>query len=182
MRALGLDPVHDTRRTFDGLLEAMSRPGTVQSVPSPADHAVISTLVDHEVTLATDDDALHEALSDQGRMDVASPETADIVHTRDHTGWDVRECERGPLVEPSNGATIVYGVDTVAGGTREDCATATLTGPGVDGAATLSVSLPAAELSALAEAQASYPRGVDAIFAGDGCVAALPRSVTVEVA
>jgi alpha-D-ribose 1-methylphosphonate 5-triphosphate synthase subunit PhnH len=181
MRALGLDPVHDTRRAFDGLLEAMSRPGTVQSVPSPADHAVVSTLVDHEVTLATDDDALGEALSSQGRLDAATPETADIVHAHDHTGWDVRECDRGSLVEPSDGATIVYRVDAVTGGTREDCATAVLTGPGVDGTGRLSVSLPAAELSALAEAQSGYPRGVDAIFAGGGRVAALPRSVTVEV-
>ncbi len=182
MRALGLDPVDDTRRTFDSLLAAVSRPGTVQSAPSPADHAVVSTLVDHEVTLATEDDTLEEALSGHGRIDAEPPETADIVHARGCTSWDVRECDRGSLVEPSGGATIVYRVDTVTGSTREDCVTATLTGPGVDGVATLSVSLPAAELSALAEAQSSYPRGVDAVFAGDGCVAALPRSVSVEVA
>jgi len=169
VRALGFDPVHDTRRTFDGLLEAMSRPGTVRHVPSPADYAVVSTLVDHEVTLATDDDALRDALSGQGRLDAAPPETADIVHVH----------EFDP--EPSNGATIVYRVDTVAGGTREDCATATLTGPGVDGTETLSASLPPAELSALVEAQSGYPRGVDAVLAGDGCVAALPRSVSLEV-
>jgi alpha-D-ribose 1-methylphosphonate 5-triphosphate synthase subunit PhnH len=182
MRALGLDPVHDTRRTFDGLLEAMSRPGTVQSVPSPADHAVVSTLVDHEVTISTDDDVLRDALSSQGRLDAAAPETADVVHARDHTGWDVRECDRGSLLEPSDGATVVYRVASVDSGVREDCATVTLTGPGVDGTATLSVTLPATELSALAEAQSNYPRGVDAIFADDGCVAAIPRSVSVEVA
>lgn len=181
MRALGFDPVHDTRRTFDGLLEAMSRPGTVRHVPSPADYAVVSTLVDHEVTLATDDDALRDALSGQGRLDAAPPETADIVHVHEFDRWDVRECKRGSPPEPSNGATIVYRVDTVAGGTREDCATATLTGPGVDGTETLSASLPPAELSALVEAQSGYPRGVDAVLAGDGCVAALPRSVSLEV-
>ncbi len=182
MRALGLDPVHDTRRTFDGLLDAMSQPGTVQSVPSPADHAVISTLVDHEVTLATDDDALQEALSSQGRLEQASPSDADIVHVRDHTNWDVRECKRGSPVEPSNGATVVYDVDTVDDGPRDDCATVGLAGPGVDGSAELSVSLPAAKLAALTDAQAAYPQGVDAVFAGDRRLAALPRSVTAEVA
>lgn len=182
MRALGIDPVHDTRRTFDGLLAAMSRPGTVQSVPAPADHAVVATLVDHEVSVATDDETLRETLSGQGRLDAAPPEAADIVHARTHTGWDVRDCERGSLVEPSEGATVVYRVDTVAAGTREDCTILSLSGPGVDGAATLSVSLPESELRALAEAQSSYPRGVDAVFAAEQQVAALPRSVTLEVA
>jgi alpha-D-ribose 1-methylphosphonate 5-triphosphate synthase subunit PhnH len=182
VRALGLDPVHDTRRTFDGLLGAMSRPGTVQSVPAPADHAVVSTLVDHEVTVATDDGTVRDALSGQGRLDAATPGTADVVHARDHSGWDVRECKRGSLAEPSDGATVVYRVDAIASGVLDDHATVTLTGPGVQGRATLSVSLPAAELSALAEAQSGYPRGVDAVFAGERRLAAVPRSVALEVA
>ena len=57
MRALGLDPVHDTRRTFRALLDVLARPGTVAPAPvEPADHAVLATLVDHEVGLHTEDD------------------------------------------------------------------------------------------------------------------------------
>ncbi|MDR9429787.1 MAG: phosphonate C-P lyase system protein PhnH [Natronomonas sp.] len=181
MRALGLDPVHDTRRTFDGLLEAMSRPGTVQSVPDPADHAVVATLVDHEVTIATEDDRLADALAGQGRLERAPPAAADVVHAPHRTGWDVRECERGTLVEPSEGATVVYQVESVCRG-RDDWTTVTLSGPGVDGTGTLSVSLPASELSALAASQADYPRGVDAVFAATDRVVAVPRSVRMEVA
>jgi phosphonate C-P lyase system protein PhnH len=125
MRALGLDPVHDTRRAFDGLLAAMSRPGTVQSVPAPADHAVVATLVDHEVTVATDDGTLRDALSEQGRLDPASPERADIVHGGERPDVDVRDCERGSLVEPSDGATVVYRVETVNTG-RTDGTTVVL--------------------------------------------------------
>lgn len=182
MRALGLDPVHDTRRTFDALLTAMSRPGTVQTVPSPADRAVVATLVDHEVTVATEDETLREGLAELGRLDAAVPERADIVHACGADGWDVRECVRGSLVEPSDGATIVYGVEAVASDRQADCVTLSLSGPGIDGGTTLSVSLPAAELSALIEAQSEYPRGVDAVFAAENRVAALPRSATVEVA
>jgi alpha-D-ribose 1-methylphosphonate 5-triphosphate synthase subunit PhnH len=181
MRALGIDPVHGTRETFRGLLDAMSRPGTVEPVAEPADHAVVATLVDHEVTAATDDEVLREALSSQGRFEPVPPEDADVVHARDPTGWDVRECERGSLVEPSEGATVVYRVATVAEGRREDCATVTLTGPGVDGTTTLSVALPADELDALADAQSTYPRGVDAVFAAGDRLAAVPRSVTMEL-
>jgi len=181
VRALGLDPVDETRRTFDGLLSAMSRPGTVQAVPEPADHAVVATLVDHEVTIATDDEALRDALAGQGRLETAAPEDADIVHVRDHSRVDVRSCKRGSLVEPSEGATIVYRVDSVAAGSGDETALR-LSGPGVDGTATLSVSLPESALSALAKAQSDYPRGVDAVFAAESRVAAVPRSVTVEVA
>lgn len=179
MRALGIDPVHDTRRTFDGLLEAMSRPGTVHAVPAPADHAVVATLVDHEVTLATDDETLRAALSDQGRIKRAPFEEADIVHAREHIGWEVQDCKRGSLTEPSDGATIVYRVDTLDDD-ASDGTTLHLSGPGVDGTTTLSVALPETELSALAAAQSDYPRGVDTIFATEYRVAALPRSVTME--
>ena len=67
MRRLGLDPVHDTRVTFRALCAAMSRPGTVETVPAPADYAVLATLVDHEVTLATADADLQAALRREGR-------------------------------------------------------------------------------------------------------------------
>lgn len=181
MRALGIDPVHDTRRTFDRLLAAMSRPGTVHTVPAPADHAVLATLVDHEVTVATDDGTLRDALSGQGRLDSARPENADVVHVRECSDVDVRECERGSLVEPSDGATVVYRVGTVSS-RPTDATTVTLLGPGVDGLTEFSMSLPEQELSALAEAQSGYPRGVDAVFAAEDRLAAVPRSVTVEVA
>lgn len=179
MRALGIDPVHDTRQTFDGLLSAMSRPGSVHSVPAPADHAVIATLVDHEITVATDDETLREVLSGQGRLNPAGVDEADIVHTLDHTDIDVRDCKRGSLVEPSDGATVVYRVDRV--GTEQTDTTIRLSGPGVDGARSVSVSLPEAELSDLTAVQSDYPRGVDAVFAAEDRLAAVPRSVTMEV-
>lgn len=180
MRALGIDPVTDTRRTFDGLLSAMSRPGSVHSVPSPADHAVIATLVDHEVTVATDDERLRETLSGQGRFNPTSAADATVVHVLDHTNVDVRECKRGSLVEPSDGATLVYRVETLSTG-ASDGTTVTLSGPGVDGTRRVSVSLPETELSALAKVQSAYPRGVDAVFATEDRLAAIPRSVTMEV-
>ncbi|MFB6201113.1 MAG: phosphonate C-P lyase system protein PhnH [Halorhabdus sp.] len=180
MRALGLHPVTDTRRTFRALLTAMSRPGTIESVPEPADRAVIATLVDHEVGLATDDDQLREALASQGRLSTCPVEGADVVHAHDHTRLDVRECDRGSLEEPADGATVVYRVPAIS---QDPVGTTTLSlsGPGIDGTRRLSVGLPESELDALAAAQEPYPRGVDAVFASDERLAAVPRSTTVEV-
>jgi alpha-D-ribose 1-methylphosphonate 5-triphosphate synthase subunit PhnH len=51
MRALGVDPVYGTRATFRALVDAIACPGTVEEAPAlPADHAVLATPVDHEVT------------------------------------------------------------------------------------------------------------------------------------
>ncbi len=181
MRALGLDPVHDTRETFRGLVDAMSRPGNVEQVPEPADHAVVATLVDHEVTFDTDDQQLAERLTSQGRYEAAPRTDAQIVHALDIDGWDVRECQRGTLEEPSRGATIVYRVASLHAGPADSLTTVTLQGPGVDGEAVFSVSLPPAELDALGAAQGPFPRGVDAIFATEGRVLAVPRSASMEV-
>jgi alpha-D-ribose 1-methylphosphonate 5-triphosphate synthase subunit PhnH len=181
MRAIGVDPVHETRATFRALLDAMSRPGTVESAPERADHAVVATLVDHEITVATDDDRLREALASEGRLDAAAPAEADIVHARDPGFVDIRECNRGSLVEPSDGATVVYRVDGLAEGGVDDLTTVSISGPGVDGTAELSVDLPATVFEAIGAAQSTYPRGVDAVFAADDAVAAVPRSATIEL-
>jgi len=180
MRAVGVDPVHGTRESFRALLDAMSRPGTVEAAPEPADYAVVATLVDHEVGCWTDDEALRSALASQGRLDAVDQSEAAVVHARDHEHVAVEDCRRGSLVEPSDGATVVYRVDDIAEGADPDLPTVELTGPGVDGSARLSVALPAAELDAITETQADYPRGVDAVFASSDAVAAIPRSVTLE--
>ncbi|KOX91433.1 phosphonate metabolism protein PhnH [Haloarcula rubripromontorii] len=180
MRAVGVDPVHGTRETYRALLSAMSQPGTVESTPEPADYAVVVTLVDHEVGCWTDDDGLRSDLADQGRLDAVDQSEAAVVHARHHENVAVEDCRRGSLVEPSDGATVVYQVDALAEGAAADLTTVGLTGPGVDGTAALSVALPATELEAIAAAQSDYPRGVDAVFASDDAVAAIPRSVTME--
>jgi alpha-D-ribose 1-methylphosphonate 5-triphosphate synthase subunit PhnH len=195
MRALGVDPVHDTRSTFRALVDAMARPGTVESVPAtPADHAVLATLVDHEVTLHTEDDALRATLENAGRFEPAPLEQADIVHARGSTGGRIADAERGTLKEPSDGAMAVYRVDGLAEGPAgderrehgqsvlDDAVSLRVSGPGVPGRRQFRVAgVPETEFGAIAEAS-NFPRGVEVVFAAEATVAALPRSVSVEVA
>lgn len=187
MRAIGMDPVHDTRACFRALVDAQSRPGTVQATDrARADHAVIATLVDHEVSLATTDSAIASALASEGRLTEAAPEDADIVHATEPTDGAVREYDRGTLEEPSDGATVVYRVDGLHEDTDaapDDWTTLSLEGPGVPGQRSIAVEgLPAAEARALADAQSTYPRGVDAVLTTENRIAAVPRSITLEVA
>lgn len=196
MRALDVDPVHDTRETFRALVDATSRPGTIQQTPTtPATHAVVATLVDHEVTFFGGDDELRTTLDRESRLDDASFEDADVVVVDGHTDGRVAEAKRGSLKEPSEGATLVYDVSGVAAesedspddvGRSEDGERETLTlavsGPGVPETRTVAVDgFPAAEVEAIAEAQSAYPRGVDVYLTAADRVVGLPRSVDVAV-
>ena len=179
MRALGLDPVADTRRTYRALVNAMSRPGSIEPVAAtPADRAVLATLVDEEVTVCTADDLLGDALVAEGRLRGAPIDSARVIHSSGSTEGAIREAPRGTLKEPSLGATVVYRLEDL-GDTA--ATTVRLEGPGIQGSRTLGVGLPAAELEAIADAQADYPRGVDIVLTTTDRLACLPRSVTLEV-
>jgi alpha-D-ribose 1-methylphosphonate 5-triphosphate synthase subunit PhnH len=182
-----MDRIHDTRETFRATVDATSRPGTVESVPTaPADHAVLATLVDHEVTLSSGDGNLVRSLEREGRLTTAPFEQAAVVHVQGSTGGRVRTARRGTRKEPARGATVVYRVEDLSSGaegtTDEPTTRVRVTGPGVPGSRTFGVAgLPATEFDAIREAQSDYPRGVDVILTADDRVAALPRSVDLEV-
>lgn len=184
MRALGIDPVHGTRDCFRALVDAMSRPGTVTEAPSaPAAYAVLATLVDHEVSCYSPDERITTALANEGRLTAAAVDAADIVHAPDPASCPVGELSRGSLTEPSDGATVVYGVEKLRAGPETDGTELILSGPGVPDERRLSVRgfLPA-DARALSAVQSSYPRGVDAVLTTEREIAAVPRSVDLEVA
>ena len=181
-----MDPVADTRRTFRALVDAMARPGTVHAVPvGPADRAVIATLVDHEVTLRSDDGELTDRLAGEGRFDPAPLAEADVVHTTDGSGDSIAEARRGTLEEPSDGATVVYRVEQVSTDldSSSGATTLSLTGPGVpDRREVLVEGFPSTAVDAFEATTAGFPRGIDVVLASAKRIAALPRTVTVEVA
>jgi alpha-D-ribose 1-methylphosphonate 5-triphosphate synthase subunit PhnH len=184
-----MDPVHDTRAVFQSVMNAMSRPGTIHDVPTvPADHAVLATLVDHEVTLDSRDERICDALAAEGRLTEAPLVDADVVHVVPDADVDLREAKHGTRKEPSTGATVVYRVRNLSA-SDESSRTATdesiveLSGPGVDGTRSIAITgLSTTELEAIQEVQADYPRGIDVVVASNSYVAALPRSVELEVA
>ncbi|WP_327051611.1 phosphonate C-P lyase system protein PhnH [Halomicrococcus gelatinilyticus] len=200
MRALSVDPVADTRETFRALVDATSRPGAVERTPvAPAHHAVAATLVDHEVTIRGGDERLRAALDRESRRSDAAFEEADVVFVDGDTDGRVVDAKRGSLKEPSDGATVVYRVDDLvapddlsASDEPTDCVDTTdestdvlvlsLSGPGVPGSRRVGVrGLPAAEVDAIAEAQSTYPRGVDVYLTAADRLVSLPRSVDVDV-
>lgn len=194
MKALDIDPVHDTRKTFRTLCTALSHPGTIKEVGvTPADHAVVATLVDDELQAQIDDKELTSALDARGRYEAADADEADVIHTRGTPSWDIRDVPRGTLLEPSDGATVIYRVETLttpasssrSAFERDDTINhdvIRIDGPGVPAETdrTVTIGLPPEELDRISTAQSTYPRGVDVIITTAESVLAIPRSVSIS--
>jgi alpha-D-ribose 1-methylphosphonate 5-triphosphate synthase subunit PhnH len=180
------DPVADAQACFRAVLDAMSRPGRVQSVravaaPAPLDDAAAAallTLVDHETPLWLDPDA------EAARQWIAF-----------HTGATLVGC-------PTDGAAFAMALslpemDTLPAGSDEAPETSVtvilqvasltegpayvLSGPGLREPAVLRVAgLPADFVSRWQRNRESFPRGVDLILCSGNRLTALPRSVSVR--
>lgn len=172
------DPARDGARAFRGILDAMARPGRIVAVEgahapglSSAAAAVALTLCDADVpvhlagpaTEASDWLAFH-----CGAPAVGKPECLFAIGP-----WDalapLDSYRIGTPEYPDRSATLVV---EMAALTSEG---PTLTGPGIDGTAALS--LPDAE--ALRRNAARFPLGLDLMLCCGDRLACLPRSTRI---
>lgn len=174
-------PATDAAHAFRGVMEAMARPGTIQTLagampPAPLSVAAgvaLLTLCDTETPLylagAADCDAVRTWVAFHTGAPIVGPS-----HCMFALGtWDalgpVSAYPIGTSEYPDRSATlIVECVDLAADG-------ATLAGPGIRD--TASLSLP--ETQAFQDNAALFPLGLDFIFTSDDRIAALPRSTKV---
>ncbi|MGQ4878286.1 phosphonate C-P lyase system protein PhnH [Billgrantia sp. LNSP4103-1] len=188
------DPVHDSQRLFRQLLAAMSEPGTVHTLeaPTPPEGEIgtalwgtLLTLCDLDVRVwlapALDSAALREALAfHTGCRLVAAPEQADFALVTPAALRDGPDFAQGSDEYPDRSTTLLVALDTLgtgdgAGGSWR------LSGPGIPNQRTLNVGESARPLMRrLTANRESFPRGLDAILACDGRLAALPRTTRLE--
>ena len=175
-------PATDAAHAFRGVMEAMARTGTIQTLsgatpPAPLSVAAgvaLLTLCDTETPLYMAGDADCEAVRTWVAFHTGAPITGPS-HCMFALGtWDAL----GPLSSypigtseyPDRSATlIVECADLAADG-------ATLTGPGIRN--TASLSLP--ETQAFQDNASLFPLGLDFIFTSGNRIAALPRSTKVS--
>lgn len=192
------EPVHDAQTVFRLLLEAMSRPGRVQSLPAPcrdglghpaglapALAATLLTLLDADTRLwvapALDTPALRAwARFHCGVQWVAQPEQADFALLAAHEAQPAllqRLCE-GSDGAPQDGATALIAVPDITPGAGP----LRWRGPGIEHEHCLAIAgLDKAFWSWRREQAASFPCGLDFVLAAGECLVALPRSTHVEV-
>lgn len=178
------DPATDAAAVFRSVLQAMARPGRIESVRgaappppcSPAAGAALLTLVDSTTPLhlagGHDCDGLREWVRfHTGAPLVGRADAAFALGT-----WDalvpLADYPLGTPEYPDRSATLIVDLPALsATGAR-------LTGPGIRDAARLSLPDPAA----LAANAARFPLGLDFILCAGDRLAALPRTTRVETA
>jgi alpha-D-ribose 1-methylphosphonate 5-triphosphate synthase subunit PhnH len=190
MRAGFADPVHESQRTFRGVLDAMAHPGRIVTIdtalvpPAPlhaSTAALALTLLDFETALWVDIMVSSEA-RDWLRFhagvaivnDPAQASFAIVADARQLPSLDAFSL--GTDERPERSTTVVVQVDGLEprDGHR-------LTGPGIADEAWLTVrGVPQTFWRALRDNHGRFPRGVDVLLTAGDRLAALPRTTLVE--
>ena len=187
------DPVFDAQCLFRVVLDAMSHPGRIVEISglpdapaplTPTAAAVCLTLADFDTPLWIDDrSAAAEAARQHLRFHCGCPLPAEhgtaafAVATDPAALPPLATFAQGSDEYPDRSATVVLQVDRLA-----DKAGVVLSGPGIESTAAFDAGpLPAGFWDQVKANRDLFPRGVDLIFATADRIAALPRSIRVEV-
>ena len=175
------DPAVQSAHAFRSVMEAMARPGTIQSIAgatppaplSPAAGAVMLTLCDTDtpvyLTGALDCDAVRAWLAFHTGAPVMGPSHAMFAFGTWEALAPLSAYQIGTSEYPDRSATLIVERDSLGAGS-------TLIGPGIKDRASLS--LP--EQAAFQANRALFPLGLDFIFTSGDQLAALPRSTEVS--
>ncbi|MCC6574936.1 MAG: phosphonate C-P lyase system protein PhnH [Planctomycetes bacterium] len=172
------EPRHQ-QQAYRRLLQAMSRPGSVQTLPgTSAWLCVLATLCDATVSLAD----IHERLGAadwpflQARR--ANPAQADFVLADGALEPPAGLAPRlGILASPETGATVVLICPSVG----DKGLLLELSGPGIESTARLRLAVAQQWLARREQWNAAFPLGVDFIIADESRLVGLPRTTKVKV-
>jgi alpha-D-ribose 1-methylphosphonate 5-triphosphate synthase subunit PhnH len=184
------DPALGAQATFRCLLEAIAHPGRIVMVPdrlptppapllAPA-YAAALTLLDFETPLWVDPSLATPAVLDSLRLQCGCP-IAGQANARfallAGPGAPLAAFDQGTPEYPDRSATLIWQVDQLSGDRG-----ARLTGPGIRTSTRLHVEgLPADFWPLWGMSHTQFPLGVDVVFVTTDRIAALPRSVEVQV-
>ena len=185
------DPVHDAQAVFRSVLEALSRPGRLQTLPEadalqpPAPlsrglSALLLTLLDTETTLHLAGGLGSDAAWLYARFHTgvaqAGAHSAHFVAQR-AADATLDGLALGSDEAPQDGATLIVEAPTLSGERS-----LRLTGPGIETAATLGLcGLPRRFWAQRIALQREFPRGVDLLIVCGTQLVGLPRSTHIEL-
>ncbi|AHM04557.1 PhnH protein [Roseibacterium elongatum DSM 19469] len=176
------DPPRDAAHAFRAALSALSRPGRIETMAgamppapaSPAAGALLLTLCDSTTGLylapSHDTEALRGWITFHTAAPVVGPEHAAFALGTWSGLQPVTRFRIGTPEYPDRAATLIVELDAL------DNAGATLTGPGIEDSARLSVP----DVAAFQANRRQFPLGFDTYFTCGDRVAGLPRSTRLE--
>ncbi|HVE52302.1 MAG TPA: phosphonate C-P lyase system protein PhnH [Ramlibacter sp.] len=181
------DPVHDAQAAFRLALEAMARPGRIQTLAAagadwplrPALAQLLLALTDEETSVWWQEDsgALRQWLRfHTGARSVDAPgDAAFAVATRPADLPELRRFRNGSATAPEQSCTLLVEVPSLQHGPRMDAF-----GPGIPGQVALAVAgLPEGFWAEWQESHAAFPQGVDIFFTCGRSLLGLPRTTRI---
>jgi alpha-D-ribose 1-methylphosphonate 5-triphosphate synthase subunit PhnH len=182
------DLVFDAQNVFRGVMDALARPGSVQTLDattappaplSPELGAVALTLCDHDTPVWLDPALATPAVIEWLRFHSGSPLTDEVSAAHFAFVSDAKNLPRlenfaqGTDEYPDRSTTIVL----AATGTRR---AVTLTGPGIKTPLATTLALPGGDfLAQWSENRERFPRGIDLLLCGAGEIVGLPRTTMI---
>lgn len=179
----GLDP-DQAQSVYRTLLDALSRPGTVQTLPHTGfPSALLPALA--LADLETGTHLLEDATSAwtpvlavaTGAPVQALPVAKYVTALRPMTTTELGSVAIGSALSPESGATVVCAVDSLIGGTPVE-----LTGPGIKKSTQIfPTGIDAEFWSTREQLVDGFPAGIDLLLIGlDGSMVAVPRTSRVR--
>lgn len=191
-----LDLVHDIQGSYRKVLNAMARPGVIESLKVESEKVDINIncfkstflimlmLLDGEVSfnvISKDSMDITGIVSQITYAKIKPIEEADYLFVINDISSEVledvyRRAKIGDLVDPNKSATIVCEFDKLKYGDE-----LILSGPGIKNVNKISLSGSKEWIAAREEVNDEYPLGVDAIYIDkEGSVLCLPRTTEVK--
>lgn len=185
------NPVQSSQSVFRCVMNALARPGSVQTIPDtmnapsllmPATAAVALALFDHDTPIWLDERLSAEPeIAAWLRFQTGAPLTSSASQAAFalmHSGAALPHFENfalGTPEYPDRSTTLVVQVETLTEGPD-----LILIGPGIRGTATLRAgTLPSDFVASMYANRALFPRGVDLLLVCGDNLVALPRSALV---
>lgn len=164
-----------TNATFEALMWALSRPGTVQTLPAPGMEGIAEALLDRECRVFCDNPAFADSIAAFGTARVALPLADHCVVSLETDPGRMAQIAVGSALYPDDGATLVAEARFGAGQRLR------LTGPGIETHVDIALDGIAPGFWALRATLCRYPAGFDLFLICGAQVIGLPRSTTIEV-
>lgn len=195
---MAIDFVHDTQQIFRRLLDAMARPGQLQSLeelshrietPDGIAHApflLALTLLDAEVTfqiIGERSEDITKHYSSWTLSQSTTTENADYLFVQhDVEGATIADlferAKKGTLVNPNESATFIIETTQLS-----EVPELVLSGPGISSQAPTTIAGSEAWLTARAKANEEFPLGIDVILVDhDNNLLCLPRTTVIQKA
>ncbi|MBD1559238.1 phosphonate C-P lyase system protein PhnH [Vibrio sp. S9_S30] len=186
------DPIHDAQNVFRFILNAMSMPSSLQSMPSElsfgqanaATSQILLTLTDSTTPLWLSDSFQADSELTQNLRFHANtpltthPDNASFALINSEQDTDVSQFCWGSEEYPDTSTTVIVQVSSLSSGVGLE-----LSGPGIDGRASIKVEgIHQSLLNQIMAISESQPLGVDVLLTCKNQFMALPRTTRITLA